>query len=123
MSQIGQRYAMPAEIDRYVDEGLLELSMEQPDKMTVDFHIPSSRSTDHRGRITVYGIKWIHPDYDAEFCECYDDTPGDLPNFSVEICISDGPPKIIDELETVDDLEAWLEDFRFIGKNLRHDPN
>ena len=115
MSQIGQRYALPPEIDRYLDEGFLELSMEHPNEMTVDFHIPSSRSTDHRGRITVYCVTWIHPDYNAEFCQYYDETPGDLPNFSVEVRKSDGPSEIIDDLETADDLEAWLEDFQSIS--------
>jgi hypothetical protein len=54
MSQIGQSYGLPPEIDRFVDEGFLEPSIEQPNQMTVDFHIPSSRSIDHRGRISAY---------------------------------------------------------------------
>ena len=109
---IAERYALPPGIDRLVDRGFLELSMEQPDEMTVYFHIPSMQSTDHRGRITAYCLTWIHPDHNAEFCHYFDETPGDLPNFFFEVCNSEGPSKIIDNLETVDDLETLLNGFR-----------
>ncbi len=38
--------------------------------------------------------------------------PGDLPNFYVELQEWDGPSEIIDDLETDDDLEGWLEDLK-----------
>jgi hypothetical protein len=66
MSAIGQRYAVPAEIDQFVDQGFLEVLAERSDRMTVEFHIPSRVSADHRGRITAYRIVWIHPAYKAE---------------------------------------------------------
>ena len=80
--------------------------------MTVEFHIPSRRSVDHRGRITAYRIVWIHPDYNAQFCHYYQETPGDLPNFFVEVENSEGPSETVDELETADDLAVWLEDLQ-----------
>jgi hypothetical protein len=115
MSQIGQRYAVPAEIDRFVDQGFLEVLTELPNKMTVEFHIPSRVIVDSRRRITAYCIVWIHPDHNADFCDYYYERPGDLPNFYVEVRNSEGPAEIIDDLETVDDLEVWLEDFQSIS--------
>jgi hypothetical protein len=112
MSNIGERYAIPSGIDRLVDRGFLELSMEQPDEMTVYFHIPSMQSTDRRGRITAYCLTWIHPDHNAEFCHYFDETPGDSPNFFLEVSNSEGLSEVIDELETADDLEAWLDALR-----------
>jgi hypothetical protein len=115
MSDVGDRYALPAEIDQYVDQGFLEALTERPDRMTVEFHIPSRRSVDHQRRTTAYRIVWIHPAHNADFCDYYVETPGDLPNFYVEVCNTDGPSEIIDDVETVDDLEAWLEDFQSVG--------
>jgi hypothetical protein len=83
--------------------------------MTVEFHIPSRVTVDHRRRITAYRIVWIHPAHNAEFCHYYLDTPGDLPNFYVNVENSEGPAVGIDDLETVDDLEAWLEDLQSVG--------
>jgi len=80
--------------------------------MTVEFHIPSRVSVDRRRRITAYRIVWVHPAHNAEFCDYYQETPGDLPNFYVEIENSEGPSEMIVDLETVDDLEAWLEEFQ-----------
>ena len=106
---------MPPEIDRFVHEGFLGVLAERPQEMTVEFHIPSLRSIDHRRRITAYSLVWIHPAHDAEFCHLYEETPGDLPKYFVEVKNSDGPSELIDDLETVDDLEAWLEDLQSIG--------
>jgi hypothetical protein len=83
--------------------------------MTVEFHIPSRVSIDRRRRITAYRIVWIHPEHNADFCHYYQDTPGDLPNFYVEVENSEGPSEMIDELETVDDLSAWLEDLQSVS--------
>ena len=81
--------------------------------MTVEFRISSRISVDHRRRMITCRIVWIHPAYNSEFCDYYQETPGDLPNFYVEIQNSEGPPEIIDDLETVADLENWLEEFQF----------
>jgi hypothetical protein len=112
MSHLGQRYAVPAEIDQFIDQGFLEVLAERPDKMTVEFHIPSRVTVDHRKRITAYRIVWIHPAHNAEFCHYYLETPGDLPNFYVKVESSDGPAEEIDDLETADDLAYWLEEFQ-----------
>jgi hypothetical protein len=106
MSHVGQRYAVPAEIDRFVDQGFLEVLSERPDEMTVEFHIPSRRIVDYQRRVTAYNIVWIHPDHNAEFCHYYGETPGHLPSFYVEVCYSEGPSEILDDVETVDNLEA-----------------
>jgi hypothetical protein len=112
MSLVANRYAVPPEIDRFVDQGFLEVLTEGPDEMTVEFHIPSRVTTDRRRRITAYRVVWIHPDHNAQFCHYYQDTPGDLPNFYVEVENSEGPSEMLDDLETVDDLSVWLEDFQ-----------
>jgi hypothetical protein len=115
MSHIGQSYAVPAEIDQFVDQGFLEVLTERPDRMTVEFHIPSRVTVDHRRRITAYRIVWIHPAYNADFCDYCLETPGDLPNFYVEVGNSEGPAEVLDDLETVDDLSMWLEEFQSVG--------
>ena len=39
MSQIGQRYALPPEIDRFVDNhGFMKVVLEQPNEMNIEFH-------------------------------------------------------------------------------------
>jgi hypothetical protein len=45
----------------------------------------------------------------------YGETPGDLPNFCVEVCNTGGPAAIIDDVETVEDHEAWLQDIQRSG--------
>jgi hypothetical protein len=112
MSAIGQRYSVPAEIDQFVDQGFLEVLTERPNKMTVEFHIPSKVSVDRKRRITAYRIIWIHPAHNADFCDYYEEMPGDLPNFYVEVQNSEGPSEIIGDLKTVDDLEAWILEFQ-----------
>jgi len=112
MSEIGERYAVPTYVDQFLDQGFLEVLVERTNGTTVEFHIPSRLSIDRRGRITGYRIVWTHPDHNAESCDYYDEVPGDLPNFYVEVCLSDGPSEIIDDLSTDDDLSAWLEELQ-----------
>ena len=95
-----------------VASALLDVLTECPDEKTVEFHIPSKASGDHRGRVTGYRIVWIHPKHNPEFCHYLHDSRGDLPNFYVEVCKSDGPSEILDDLETEDDLSYWLEEFQ-----------
>lgn len=115
MSAVSQRYALPPEIDRFIDDVFLEMLAERPEEMTVEFHIPAMLKIDHRRRITAYSIVWIHPEHNAEFCHSYLETPGDLPNFFVEVTNPEGPSEVLDDLVTVDDLEAWLEDLQLIS--------
>jgi hypothetical protein len=112
MSHIAQRYGMPPEIDKFVDDGFLEVALEEPDKMTIEFRVPDAVTVDHRRRMKAYRVVWIHPDHNADFCHYYYETPGDMPNFYVEIRESEGPSEIVDDLETVDDLTVWLEDLQ-----------
>jgi hypothetical protein len=118
LSHVGDRYALPAEIDQYVDQGFLEVLTKRPNRMTVESHIPPMRIVDHRRRMTAYSIVWIHPAHNAAFCDYYDETPGDLPNFYVEVVNTNGPSEIIDDVQMVDDLAAWLEGFQSVGVSL-----
>jgi hypothetical protein len=88
------------------------LLTEQPDKITVEFHISSCTSIDHRKCIAAYCIVSIHPSHNADFCRYYHETPGDLPNFYVGVRGSEGQSEMIDELETLDDLSDWLKEFQ-----------
>jgi hypothetical protein len=112
MSEIGQRYALPGDVDRFVDDGFLEVLWEDTEQRTIEFHIPSRISSDHRGRVTAYRIVWIHPEHNAEFCHFFADVAGDLPNFYVEVCTSDGPDEMLDQLQSDEDLECWLQEFQ-----------
>ena len=115
MSDLAAGYAIPPELDLVIDRGFLVLSAEQPAEKSVYFHIPSRRSVDHRQRMTVYCLKWIHPDFNGDFCDCYFETPGDLPNFTMSVETEDVGGDQIDDLETVDDLVCWLVDFSNSG--------
>jgi hypothetical protein len=55
-------------------------------------------------------IVWIHAARNAAFFDDYYETLGDLPNFCVEVCNTGGPAAIIDDVETVEDYEAWLQE-------------
>jgi hypothetical protein len=87
---------------------------EDTEQRTIEFHIPSRISSDHRGRVTAYRMVWIHPEHNAEFCHFFAEVPGDLPNFYVEVCTSDGPDEMLDQLQSDEDLECWLQEFQSI---------
>ncbi len=77
---------------------------------------PSSKTiVDRHGQITTHRIVWIHPAHNADHCHHFNDEPGDLPNFDVEVQNWDGPSEILDDLATDDDLEAWLQELRSTG--------
>jgi len=115
MSELADRYKIPEALDVFIDRGFLVLLAEEPERKTVLFHIPSRLIVDHRGRATNYQLTWIHPEFNAEFCNKFDETPGDLPNFEVEIDVEDVGSEFVDDLETVEDLECWLVDFSNTG--------
>ena len=48
---------------------------------TLHLVVPSLRHKDRKGRVKIVSITRIHPDYNAQFCHYYHETPGDLPNF------------------------------------------
>jgi hypothetical protein len=54
----------------------------------------------------------------AEHCHHFNDEPGDLPNFQAEVKW-DGPPEILDDLKTDDDLEAWPQELQSTGATTR----
>ncbi len=110
------RSSAPAsEIDKFVDEGFLEVSDERPEEATVEFRIPSITYEDRHGQITTHRIVWIHPAHNADHCHFYHEVPGDEPNFYVEVEEWDGPSEILDDLKTDDDLEAWLQELQSTG--------
>ena len=89
------------------EDGTLHVLSEDEPKRTVQFHIPAKRHTDLEGRITTYTLTWIHPDFNEQFCHYYAERPGDSPNFYVTEDTTELGQNDID-LETVDDLLAWL---------------
>jgi hypothetical protein len=109
MSQLAAKYALPRELDNFIDEGFLRVLVENEAERTVRFHIPSKGVIDTRDRLTSYEVFWIHPEFNAELCHYYLDQPGDLPNFWALEDTTDVGDTFIDDLETVDDLVAWLE--------------
>jgi hypothetical protein len=108
MNELQERYAIPPEIMAFVNDGFLEVLAEKPDEKTIEFHIPSRSYVDRHGNFTTFTVGWIHPDFNAEFCECYDEEPGDLPNFYVVEEVSDHGDEQICGMDPYDDLESWL---------------
>jgi len=113
MTTLSESYKLPPELLPFVENGFLELLSEKKEKQTVEFFIPSRRGTDEKGRInSVYSLTWIHPDHNAEFCHFYENTPGDLPNFFVTRATPDHGDEILPDLDTLDDLIAWLTELQ-----------
>jgi hypothetical protein len=83
-----------------------------PSSKTIQFEIPSNATVHRRGNTTAHRILWIHQAHNAKHCHNVNDVPGDLPYFYVEVQNWDGPSEIIDDFQTNDDLEAWLEDHK-----------
>jgi len=115
MNDLAQKYKIPDEIMAFVNKGVLVLLAEDEARKTVEFHVPSKRWTNPAGHITTYSVVWIHPDFNTEFCHYYVQKPGDMPNFHVQID-TDGSDDEVEDMDTVDDLAAWLD--REIGEAL-----
>ncbi len=108
MADLKADFGVPDELIAYVNKGVLAVVSENEPEKTVIFDVPMLQSMDHLKRSTQYSLIWIHPEYNAEFCHFYDETPGDLPNFMVEKEIDDVGNEAID-IESFDDLTAWLD--------------
>jgi hypothetical protein len=109
MPDLATTYAIPPELMEFVNDGFLEVLAEAEAEKTIEFHIPSLLYEDHRGRGTSYSLTWTHPDFNAQFCRYYHERPGDLPNFELTIDTDDVGSED-EDLETVDDLVAWLDE-------------
>jgi hypothetical protein len=109
MTALSQKYDIPPELDAYIASGFLELLAEHEAEKTVEFHVPALRRTDSDGRITSYALTWIHPAFNAQFCQYYDHAPGDLPNFHVTEDTTDLGDELLD-LGSLGELTAWLEE-------------
>ncbi len=72
-------------------------------------------TVDRRGGMTACRTARIHPAHNADDCHYSNDVPGDLPNFYVEVQNWDGSSEILDDLQTDDDLEAWLQELQSTG--------
>jgi hypothetical protein len=107
---IAHKYQIPAEVMSFVQDGLLVVAEENPDRATVEFRIPSLGNADSSDKYTLYNLVWIHPDFNAEFCHYFDKTPGDLPNFYVRIDTEHSREEQVEGLATVDDLVDWLNE-------------
>ncbi|HEY3966529.1 MAG TPA: hypothetical protein VGM05_18345 [Planctomycetaceae bacterium] len=109
MQNLVETYRVPRELIALIERRLLVPLRESPESRTVEFHIPSKRTTDRQGRITTWSVTWIHPAFNAEFCQYYDCAPGDHPNFQVTKDTTDLGDEIVERLETVADLVAFLD--------------
>lgn len=109
MPDITKKYKIPRRISRFIDSGFLEVLGESEAEKTVRFHIPSRLYLDRENRAVSYTVHWIHPDHNAEHCRYYEEVPGDLPNFEAVEDVEDTGDEMIEDLDTVYDLEMWLE--------------
>jgi hypothetical protein len=103
-------YAIPDELASFIDAGFLVPLSEKPEEKTVAFGIPSLRYEDENGAEHVFTLTWIHPDFNKDFCHFYEETPGDLANFFIEKETRNGPSEQVEDLESMDDLIAWLQE-------------
>ena len=101
-------FRIPDELLRFVDSGFLKVLVEHPEEKTIEFHMPSMRTEDKDRRVTAYSLVWIHPDFNAQFCHYYQDSPGDLPNFYLKKSTMDQPDEELEGIETLEDLIDWL---------------
>lgn len=85
--------------------------------------VPSLDQTDENGNGIIFTLTWIHPDYNAQFCHLYHETPGDLPNFYLKKEKVGAADEQID-IESLDDLTSWLEDKKTLDakSEFRHSP-
>lgn len=109
MPDLAVDYKIPAELTDFIDDGFLEFLSENEAEKTVKFYIPSLAWTDELGHEISFTFVWIHPDFNAQFCHYYLETPGDLVNFYVFKETSDMGDECLD-IESLDDLVCWLEE-------------
>lgn len=112
MADLAQQYKIPAEVMAFVNNGVLEIAEEAPERATVEFRIPLLGNADASDRYTLYNLVWIDPGRNAEFCHYYDEKPGDLPNFYVRIDTDHSRDEQVEDLKTVDDLVDWLNEMQ-----------
>jgi hypothetical protein len=102
-------YKLPQELSAFIDDGFLVPLTPTPEEKTIAFDIPSMGYKDERDNDYSFTLIWIHPDFNKDFCHLYHEVPGDLPNFYVLKESRNTPEEHID-LDSLDDLLAWLED-------------
>jgi hypothetical protein len=102
-------YKVPHELSTFIDDGFLVPLTPTPEEKTIAFDIPSMGYQDEQDNDYSFTLVWIHPDFNKEFCHLYNEMPGDLPNFYVKKESRNTPEEYID-LDSLDDLIAWLED-------------
>lgn len=111
--ELVERYAINPELVPFIEDGTLVLASEDPAKHTVQFDIPGYAVHDRRRDHDMhYTLSWIHPDQNKEQCWYYDKEPGDLPHFFVLIESDSGSECEDAELNTLDDLVAYLMEAR-----------
>ena len=109
MPNLAVDYKIPADLQAFIDSGFLEFLSENEAEKTLTFYIPSMEYTDEHGHDIGFTLIWIHPDFNAQFCHFYLETPGDLANFYVFKETSDSGDEQLD-IETLDDLICWLQE-------------
>ena len=110
MIDLAEKYKLPVDIVKFVENGFIEMASDDEARRTVRFDIPSLGIVTDSDEFTFYTLIWIHPDYNAEFCDYYIEKPGDLPNFYVEIHSPNAANRQVEDLNEVDDLVDWLEE-------------
>lgn len=115
---LAEMYGVPTEVMAFVDSGFLQLCSENEAEKTVTFFIPDLQYDNELGQSVDFTIIWIHPDFNAQFCHFYHETPGDLSNFYVFKETEDNGEDSID-VPTLDDLIAWLDEKNEIARR-RH---
>jgi hypothetical protein len=109
MNTLALLFGLPADLETRIDTGVLAISGEDDATKTLRLVVPSLWQKDRKGRIKIVSITWIHPDYNAQFCHYYHETPGDLPNFYVAEENSEGPDEPLD-VNDLDELLDFLSD-------------
>jgi hypothetical protein len=108
MPDLAVDYKIPAELTTFIDDGFLEFLSENAAEKTIKFNIPLIAWIDEHGHDIMFTLVWIHPDFNAQFCHYFLETPGDLANFYVFKETSGMGDEQLD-IESLDDLLCWLQ--------------
>jgi hypothetical protein len=89
MNKLALRFGLPADLEKLIDTGVFAVTGEDDATKTLRLVIPSPSPAGSQG--PNQDRQHHLPDYNAQFCHYYHETPGDLPNFYVAEKNSEGP--------------------------------
>lgn len=107
-------FKIPLDLQKFIDDGFLHLLSVNEDQKYLEFYIPSRRNIRNNNEIETYSMIWIHPDFNNDYCHFYLHQAGDLPNFYVQICSSNGRNEQLTGIDSFDQLVIWLENFQYL---------